>query len=120
MDSISRISLSYNDAAHYTCILLLTGSMKVEEFKTEAQVMKDIDHPNLLKLLGVCTHSNGNIYIVTELMQHGSLLDYLRHGKGQYIILPEMVNIIGQIAQGNHYIKIIVSPLQKVSEKNLS
>ena len=46
----------------------------------------------------VCTDGEP-IYIVTELMKHGSLLDYL-HDKGRALKLPQLVDMAAQIAAG--------------------
>ena len=73
--------------------------MEVKDFVAEAQVMKKIHHPNLLQLYAVCTLVEP-IYIVTELMKHGSLLEYLRTGDGRYVTQHQMIDIIAQIASG--------------------
>ncbi|KAG9508971.1 Tyrosine-protein kinase Abl, partial [Fragariocoptes setiger] len=53
--------------------------MKLEqEFLAEAAIMKTMRHPNLVKLLGVCTRE-APFYIITEFMTKGNLLDYLRN-----------------------------------------
>lgn len=49
-----------------------------EEFLVEAELMKNMRHPNLVQLLGVCTRE-APIYIITEFMTKGNLLDYLRN-----------------------------------------
>ena len=61
---------------------LKPGMMKEEDFVAEAHVMKTIHHPNLLQLYAVCTLEEP-ICIVTELMKHGALLDYLQKGEGK-------------------------------------
>lgn len=48
------------------------------EFLEEAEIMKTMRHPNLVQLLGVCTRK-APIYIITEFMTKGNLLDYLRN-----------------------------------------
>jgi len=53
------------------------GIVDLEDFKAKSKEMKALHHPNLLKLYAVCTLEEP-IYIVTELMKHGTLLDYLR------------------------------------------
>ena len=73
--------------------------MEVKDFVAEAQVMKKIHHPNLLQLYAVCTLVEP-IYIVTELMKYGSLLEYLRNGDGRNITQHQMIDIIGQISGG--------------------
>lgn len=40
--------------------------------------MKQCDHPNLVKLYAVCT-TEEPFYIITEYMEGGSLLQYLRN-----------------------------------------
>lgn len=51
--------------------------MDTEDFLREAQIMKRLRHPKLIQLYAVCTLEEP-IYIVTELMSNGSLLDYLQ------------------------------------------
>jgi len=53
------------------------GTMSVEKFLEEAEVMKKLRHRRLVTLYAVCTHGDP-IYIVTELMTGGSLLALLR------------------------------------------
>eukprot|EP00079_Xenopus_tropicalis_P035726 XP_017949497.1 PREDICTED: proto-oncogene tyrosine-protein kinase ROS [Xenopus tropicalis] len=47
------------------------------EFLKEAHLMSQFDHPNILKLLGVCLFNEPQ-YIILELMDGGDLLTYLR------------------------------------------
>ena len=61
--------------------------------------MKRIYHPNLLQLYAICTVGEP-IYIVTELMKYGSLLEYLTHGDGRNVTLHQMVDMSAQIASG--------------------
>lgn len=51
--------------------------MDPEDFLREAQIMKRLRHPKLIQLYAVCTMEDP-IYIITELMKHGSLLEYLQ------------------------------------------
>ena len=59
-------------------------TMEVDEFLKEASVMKEIKHPRLVQLLGVCTREPP-FYIITEFMPHGNLLDYLRSPASRYL-----------------------------------
>lgn len=52
-------------------------TMDTADFLREAQIMKRLRHPKLIQLYAVCTLEEP-IYIVTELMSNGSLLDYLQ------------------------------------------
>ena len=58
-----------------TCVF--AGSMNPTDFLAEASIMKRLRHANLIQLFAVCTIEEP-IYIVTELMKNGSLLDYLQ------------------------------------------
>ena len=80
------------------------GSMGVYDFFAEAQIMKKLQHKKLLKLYGVCTQEKP-FYIVTELMEHGNLLDYLTKGEGQHLKLPELVDIGALVANGMAYLE---------------
>ena len=61
--------------------------------------MIKLRHPNLLQVYGVCTLEEP-MYIVSEFMKHGSLLEYLQSGDGRYLTLNQMVDIMAQIAAG--------------------
>jgi len=61
-------------------MLALVGTMDPKDFLAEAQIMKKLRHSKLIQLYAVCTQDEP-IYIVTELMRYGSLLEYLQ-GKG--------------------------------------
>ena len=55
--------------------------VNVDKFLDEAKIMKDLLHKNIVRLYGVCTQEEP-IFIVTEFMTHGCLLNYLRDGPG--------------------------------------
>lgn len=59
----------------YVC--LISGTMDPKDFLAEAQIMKKLRHSKLIQLYAVCTVEEP-IYIITELMKHGSLLEYLQ------------------------------------------
>ncbi|XP_028168240.1 tyrosine-protein kinase Abl-like, partial [Ostrinia furnacalis] len=56
---------------------LKDDTMALKDFLEEAAIMKEMRHPNLVQLLGVCTREPP-FYIITEFMSRGNLLDYLR------------------------------------------
>ena len=58
-------------------VLLLLGTMDPKDFLREAQIMKTLRHPKLIQLYAVCSLQEP-IYIITELMRNGSLLEYLQ------------------------------------------
>lgn len=57
--------------------VFVPGTMDPKDFLAEAQIMKKLRHPKLVQLYAVCTLEEP-IYIITELMKHGSLLEYLQ------------------------------------------
>nr|4CSV_A Chain A, SRC-ABL TYROSINE KINASE ANCESTOR [synthetic construct]4UEU_A Chain A, TYROSINE KINASE AS - A COMMON ANCESTOR OF SRC AND ABL [synthetic construct] len=83
---------------------LKEGTMSVEEFLQEAQIMKKLKHPNLVQLYGVCT-KEPPIYIITEYMSHGSLLDYLRDCEGHTVNAQALLDMAAQVASGMAYLE---------------
>ena len=49
-----------------------------QQFLAEAEILKQYDHPNIVRLLGVCTDKEP-VYIVMELMPGGDFLHFLRN-----------------------------------------
>lgn len=66
-----------NDSVTVVFIKIFLGTMDPKDFLAEAQIMKKLRHPKLIQLYAVCTQDEP-IYIITELMRHGSLLEYLQ------------------------------------------
>lgn len=60
-----------------SCSLPSPGTMDPKDFLAEAQIMKKLRHNKLIQLYAVCTLEEP-IYIITELMKHGSLLEFLQ------------------------------------------
>ncbi|KAG9282261.1 tyrosine-protein kinase SRK2 [Astyanax mexicanus] len=56
---------------------LQPDTMDSKDFLREAQIMKKLRHPKLIQLYAVCTLGEP-IYIITELMSNGNLLEYLQ------------------------------------------
>ncbi|KRZ78829.1 Tyrosine-protein kinase Fyn, partial [Trichinella papuae] len=83
---------------------LKQGSMSCQAFLEEASIMKQCDHPNLVKLYAVCTKEEP-VCIITEYMINGSLLDYLRAGDGKHLHLNAIVDMCAQIANGMAYLE---------------
>ena len=59
----------YNNDRKVAIKNLKIGTMSVEEFLAEANMMKTLQHPRLVRLFAVVTKEP--IYIVTEFMENG-------------------------------------------------
>ena len=79
---------------------LQPGTMTVAEYSKQATLMNKLHHPNVIKLLAVCT-LNETMYIVTECMKR-SLLDHLQ--AEERLPVPVLINMSVQIADGMAYL----------------
>lgn len=66
---------------------------------------RKFQHPNLVTFYGVCT-KQGPIYIVTELMEHGCLLTYIRMRKEIVNKTDVLVDVAIQICSAMKYLEI--------------
>ncbi|XP_028293618.1 tyrosine-protein kinase Lck [Gouania willdenowi] len=82
---------------------LKIGTMSVEAFLAEANLMKNLQHPHLVRLLAVVTQEP--IYIVTEYMENGSLVDYLKTTEGGKLPMTTLINMAYQVADGMSFIE---------------
>lgn len=99
----------------------------------EALIMASMDHPHLVRLLGVCL--SPTIQLVTQLMPHGCLLDYVHEHKdniGSQLLLNWCVQIakvrsdrfldVSRTKQMNTVISkksAVPIPMQKTREKSI-
>ena len=93
----------WNNTTSVAVKTMKPGTVSASEFLQEAKLMKRLLHPNLVQLYAVCTMEEP-IYIVNELMKHGSLLDYLR-GDGRSLKLPQLIDMSAQVASGMAYLE---------------
>lgn len=77
------------------CFELTRPSLFVNrnDFLTEASIMGQFEHPNVIFLQGVVTKSNP-IMIITEFMENGSLDTFLRANDGKFQVVKEGKNTI--------------------------
>jgi tyrosine-protein kinase Tec len=79
--------------------MMKEGTMSEDDFIEEAKVMTKLQHTNLVQLYGVCS-KNRPIFIVTEYMRYGSLLNHLRRheqslSNNQGLLLDMCIQVSG-------------------------
>jgi len=75
---------------------LKPGTMSAEEFLDEAKTMHKLRHRKLVQLMGVCTRTEP-MYIITELMSNGALLEYLRADEGAQLHIKLLLDMAAQV-----------------------
>uniref|UniRef100_A0A3Q2EJR1 Tyrosine-protein kinase n=1 Tax=Cyprinodon variegatus TaxID=28743 RepID=A0A3Q2EJR1_CYPVA len=100
---VQHYSGTWNGTTKVAVKTLKPGTMSPESFLEEAQIMKKLRHDKLVQLYAVV--SEEPIYIVTEYMSKGSLLDFLKDGEGRALKLPNLVDMAAQVAAGMAYIE---------------
>ncbi|KAL7670517.1 hypothetical protein ACOME3_005452 [Neoechinorhynchus agilis] len=94
----------WNDRIDVAVKCLRPGSMSSRAFLLEATIMKRLRHDKLVQLYAVCSDMEP-IYIITEYMANGSLLNYLRSPLGTSLSIVELVDYASQIALGMSYLE---------------
>ncbi|CAL8311657.1 unnamed protein product [Lota lota] len=84
---------------------LKPGTMDSADFLREAQIMKKLRHPKLIQLYAVCTLEEP-IYIITELMSNGSLLEFLQKDNGTKLGIRDQIEIAAQVASGMAFLEL--------------
>ncbi|XP_039589339.1 tyrosine-protein kinase Fer isoform X2 [Passer montanus] len=85
-----------------TCKEDLPQELKIK-FLSEARILKQYDHPNIVKLIGVCTQRQP-IYIVMELVPGGDFLSFLRKKKDE-LKTKQLVKFSLDAASGMAYLE---------------
>lgn len=75
---------------------LKQGALSRKDLLTEVTKIKKLEHKNLIQLYAMCTLEEP-IYIVTEYMHEGSLLDYFQKGDGCKLETRELIDICAQV-----------------------
>merc|ERR1719461_1125825 len=91
--------------------LIKDTSIATQKFLTEAKVMTSLQHENLVRLLGLVIEEGkgggvkSKIFLVTEFMGKGSLLEYLRSRGRQYVTKKDQIGFAFDTACGMAYLE---------------
>ena len=97
---IVKCAISFQGKLNNTLVVAVKihkgDKMQKAAFRKEAEIMKTLNHKNILKIYGVCTTKPFSI--VMEFMENGSLLNLLRDDEKQDSLRqPEMSNMASQV-----------------------
>lgn len=93
----------YNNERRVAIKSLKMGTMSVEAFLAEANMMKNLQHARLVRLFAVVTQEP--IYIITEYMENGSLVDFLKTTEGSNLRINTLIDMAAQVADGMAFIE---------------
>ncbi|XP_022216318.2 tyrosine-protein kinase Abl [Drosophila obscura] len=85
-------------------VKMLKDEGAVQKFLAEASVMTTLEHDNLVKFIGLVFTSK-HLYLVTEYMSKGSLVDYLRSRGRQHITKKDQIIFAFDTASGMEYLE---------------
>jgi len=86
----------------------LTDADDIQKFLREGVMMRGLDHPNVLQLLGVCVdtgveHGQSSPLIILPYMKYGDLRTFLRDGNNVLTVL-RLLRFCGDVANGMAYL----------------
>ncbi|NXA05057.1 FES kinase, partial [Sapayoa aenigma] len=97
-----RLRADNTPVAVKSCRETLPPELKAK-FLQEARILKQYRHPNIVRLIGVCTQKQP-IYIVMELVQGGDFLSFLR-SEGPRLRVKELIKMTENAAAGMEYLE---------------
>ncbi|XP_067999747.1 tyrosine-protein kinase Fes/Fps isoform X2 [Melanerpes formicivorus] len=97
-----RLRADNTPVAVKSCRETLPPELKAK-FLQEARILKQYNHPNIVRLIGVCTQKQP-IYIVMELVQGGDFLSFLR-SEGTHLRIKELIKMTENAAAGMEYLE---------------
>jgi len=105
--------------------LLNVTSLATQKFLTEAKVMTSLQHENLVRLLGLVIEEKGSkdervkIFLVTEYMGKGSLLEYLRSRGRQYVDKKDQIRFAYDTCCGMAYLESTLVVHRDLAARNV-
>lgn len=80
------------------------GVVSVSEFLREVACMRSLRHPKVVQVYAVSSQG-GPVYVITELMKQGSLLEYLHSAEGRSLKLYHLIDMASQVVEGMAYLE---------------
>ena len=77
---------------------------EMQDLLSEYNLLKEVDPPHVIKLLGACTDRRGPVYLIMEFAKYGSLRSYLRLGRSTGISSMDIISYAWQVAKGMTYL----------------
>ncbi|XP_073995313.1 tyrosine-protein kinase Fer isoform X3 [Rhodnius prolixus] len=97
-----RLRATDQEVAVKTCRITVAEEHK-RKFLQEGRILKQYDHPNIVKLIGICVQKQP-IMIVMELVVGGSLLTYLRNNS-TVVTTKQLLTMCRDAAAGMRYLE---------------
>jgi serine/threonine protein kinase len=97
-------ALMFTTVNYMKILFFKEDTMALKDFLEEASIMKTMTHPNLVRLIGVCTREPP-YYIITEFMENGNLLDFLRSCEKTLVNEYVLLHFATQIASAMSYLE---------------
>ncbi|XP_006030858.2 tyrosine-protein kinase Fes/Fps isoform X1 [Alligator sinensis] len=98
-----RLRADNTPVAVKSCRETLPPELKAK-FLQEARILKQYNHPNIVRLIGVCTQKQP-IYIVMELVQGGDFLTFLRSDDSAQLRVKDLLKMTETAAAGMAYLE---------------
>jgi len=99
-DAYFHVAGTFRNIVDVAVKSLKVGAMTNQQFIEEAALMHKLRHPKLVQLMGVCT-AGQPLWIITERMAHGALIDYLRKDMGKTIEFATMVDMAAEVCSSS-------------------
>ncbi|GAB0089421.1 uncharacterized protein DMENIID0001_039590 [Sergentomyia squamirostris] len=113
--------------------MLKTGAHSVEllALLSEFQLLQEVSHPNVIRLLGACTQATDNPLVIIEYARYGSLRNYLRLSRKiecagieftngvELVTVKDILSFAWQICKGMSYLTEIKLVHRDLAARNV-
>lgn len=89
-----------------------------ETFLAEANIMKKLSHPKLVRLYAVCS-TDEPVYIILELMSKGNLSKFLQSKEGKKLHFSDLEKMAAQISDGMKFLEGIKFIHRDLAARNI-